>query len=81
VAVDNSRRVIELRTVIAIGVLLAVLAIGAWVYLEQRAVHDRQLQGIELSTDCLIAGGHVVEQRGNQVCVDASGRVLDLPPP
>jgi hypothetical protein len=74
-----TERRLDLRTALAIAFLGAVLVVGWLLYNNQRAAEQQQLNGIDLSTSCLIAGGTLTTQAGNQVCVDASGRVLALP--
>lgn len=71
---------IDTRTILALMLLLMVLAAG-WYFLEQqRAGQRQQVDAIHLNVQCQIAGGSLVNRAGVNVCVDSSGRVIDLPP-
>lgn len=75
----RSGRRVETRTILALMFLLMVLAAGWYVLEQQRAGQRQQLDAIDLSVDCIIANGQVVQRGGTNICVDVNGREIDLP--
>lgn len=73
------QRRIETRTILALILLLMILAGGYVLISQQQAAQRQQLDTIGLSVSCSIAGGQVVNRGGTNICVDANGRVVDLP--
>lgn len=71
---------VDTRTILALIFLLMVLGAGWYVFEQQRASQRQQLDAINLNVRCTIAGGSVVNRAGTNICVDAAGRVIDLPP-
>lgn len=72
-------RRVDARTILALILLLIVLAGGWYVVDQQRQGQQQQLDAIGLSVHCTIANGQVVSRGGVNICVDASGREIDLP--